>query len=140
MSLFFTKKSEVVKMVEESFGPSEDYLVALKHNNPVKSGLKWLISNLYYVMDSSRTFILYFDHQGIHEKEISLSDHADFILIPWNEVEEFTIKDKGSKAILFVNHLGKTYSYSADFDGNLMRGNRERFLGLKEKNFYRENF
>ena len=32
MSLFFTKKSEVVKMVEESFGPSEDYLVVLKHN------------------------------------------------------------------------------------------------------------
>lgn len=138
MSLFFTKKSEVVKMVEESFGPSEDYLVVLKHNNVVKSGLKLMISNLYSAMDSSRTFILYFDHQGIHEKEISLSDHADFILIPWNEVEEFTIKDKGSKAILFANHLGKTYSYSVDFDGKLMEGNRKRFLELKKKNFYRE--
>lgn len=138
MGKIFNNKTDIYNMVEENFGKSENYLVALKHNGFLKGILKLFLSRLYYVMDGCRSYVLYFDEKGMHEKEISLSDKGPFLLIPWREIKEFRVKDKGNKVYLDVNHLGKTYSYEIDFRGRLLAGNRERFLVLREHNFYRE--
>ena len=138
MSKIFTTNSEIIQMVQDNFGQTENYLVAMKHNGFIKDLLKWFINRLYYAMDSSRQFILYFDNQGIHEKEFSFTDKSKFLLIPWNEVDEFDINDKGNKIIININHLGKKYSYIVEFNNYLLKGNRERFAHLEKKNFFRE--
>ena len=139
MSKIFTTNSEIIQMVQDNFGQTENYLVAMKHNGFIKDLLKWFINRLYYAMDSSRQFILYFDHQGIHEKEFSLTDKSKFLLIPWNEIDEFDINDKGNKIIININHLGKKYSYVVEFNNYLLKGNRERFAHLEKKKFFRES-
>lgn len=138
MSKIFNTNSEIKQMVQDNFGHTENYLVAMKHNGFIKGLLKLLINNLFYIMDSTRQFILYFDNQGIHEKEFSFTDKSKFLLIPWNEVDEFDINDKGNKIIINVNHLGKKYSYVVEFNDHLLKGNRERFTYLEKKNFFRD--
>lgn len=137
MGKLFTKSSDVGNMVREKFGTADNYLVAVKHNSMLKGFLEWLLSNLIYILDSSRTFVLYFDDAGIYEKELSLTDNAPFLLIPWREVYDFVDKDKGNKIYLNVNHLGKTYSYEISFNNFLLKGNRERLKQLIEHNSFR---
>lgn len=139
MSMFFTKSSEVEQFVQENFGKSDNYLVAIKSNGFVKGLLKLLLNNLYYTLDSSRSFVLYFDDKGVHEKEISLTDNASFLFIPWREVTDFNVRDKEGKAFIDINHLGKTYSYEIGFNDKLLKGNRGRFIQLCAHNFYRES-
>lgn len=137
MGKIFTTHEEVRKMVESKFGKTDNYLVVFKYNNPVKSIAKLFLNSLYAATDSARNFILYFDNQGIHEKEISFTDKSDFLLIPWNEIEDFEIKDKGNKIYLDINHLGKVYSYVIEFNDKLLKGNRERYQNLNKNHFYK---
>lgn len=137
MGKIFTTHEEVAQMVREEFGDTQNYLVALKHNNWKKSLLKLLISNIYAAVDSARQYILVFDEQGIHEKEMSFSDHADFVLIPWHEIQEFDIHPKGKKTIIEVNHLGKIYAYEVEDNEHLLKGNDERLEHLQANDFYR---
>lgn len=124
-------------MVREKIGTADNYLVAVKHNSMLKGLLELLLSNLAYAIDSGRTFVLYFDDAGIYEKELSFTDNALFLLIPWREIYDFGYKDKGNKIYLNVNHLGKTYSYEISFNNYLLKGNRERLKQLVEHNFFR---
>ena len=138
MGMFFTKSSDVCNMVREKFGTTDNYLVAVKRNSVAKDLLEWLLlPKLLYAIDSGRTFVLYFDNTGIYEKELSFTDNAPFLLIPWREVYDFSFKDKGNKIYLNVNHLGKTYSYEISFNNSLLKGNRERLQQLLEHNFFR---
>ena len=137
MGKFFTKSSDVCNMVREKFGTTDNYLVAVKRNSVAKALLEWWLSRLLYAIDSGRTFVLYFDNTGIYEKELSFTDNAPFLLIPWREVYDFSFKDKGNKIYLNVNHLGKTYSYEIWFNKYLLKGNRERLSQLIEHNFFR---
>ena len=137
MGKFFTKSSDVCNMVREKFGTTDNYLVAVKRNSVAKALLEWWLSRLLYAIDSGRTFVLYFDNTGIYEKELSFTDNAPFLLIPWREVYDFSFKDKGNKIYLNVNHLGKTYSYEIWFNKYLLKGNRERLRQLIEHNFFR---
>ena len=137
MGKFFTKSSDVCNMVREKFGTTDNYLVALKRNSVAKNLLEWWLSGLIYALDNSRTFVLYFDDKGIYEKELSLTDNAPFLLIPWREVYDFNFEDKGNKVYINVNHLGKTYSYEITFNNYLLRGNRERLQQLIAHNFRR---
>ncbi len=138
MGKLFTKSSDVCNMVREKFGTTDNYLVALKRNSVAKNLLEWWLSGLIYALDNSRTFVLYFDDKGIYEKELSLTDNAPFLLIPWREVYDFNFEDKGNKVYINVNHLGKTYSYEITFNNYLLRGNRERLQQLIAHNFRRK--
>ena len=137
MGLLFNDKKEFSDKVEKIFGDRDNYLVALKAND-IKTGLgKLLLSNLYYTMDSSRTFILYFSPKGLYESEISNSTKRDFYLMPWNEIEDFEVDEKNNKAIISLRHLGKNVMYEIDFKGRIFEGNEERFMELKSKDWNR---
>lgn len=110
MGLLFNDKDDLKREVEEKFGNGKNYLIAFKHNSPVKKGLKLIMSNLYNTYDSNRTFILVFDNKGIYEKEISNSDKDNFYLMPENEVEDFNVDKKSRKAYITFKHVGKKIS------------------------------
>lgn len=137
MGIFTTSASGIKKQVIKEFGETEDYLVALKHNSMGRGLSKLLVSNLYFASDSSREFILYFNRNGIYEKEISVSDRAPFELYPWREIEDFEVKEKDRTVILNVTHRGIIYSYEADLSGGIMNGNEQRIEHLIRNNWYR---
>ena len=111
MGLLMNTANEVAEKVKENFNDTENYLFALKCND-FKTGLfKLFLSKLYYTMDSARSFILYFNKKGINEKEISNTLKGKFVLMPWNEVEDFVIEIKNNKANLAFSHLGKKLLY-----------------------------
>lgn len=137
MGLLFNDKKEFSDKVEKIFGDRDNYLVAFKTND-IKTGLgKLILSNIYYAMDSSRTFILYFSHKGLYESEISNSTKRDFYLMPLNEIEEFEVEEKNNKAIISLRHLGKKVMYEVDFKGKIFEGNEDRFKELKSKDWNR---
>ena len=107
MGLLFNDKNEIKAKVEENFNDNKNFLVAMKHND-TKTGLaKLMLSSILYIMDSTRTFILYFSPKGIYEKEISNSSRGNFTLLPANEIEGFDIEEKSNKTIINFLHLGK---------------------------------
>lgn len=137
MGLLFNDKKEFSDKVERIFGDRDNYLVAFKAND-IKTGLgKLILSNIYYAMDSSRTFILYFSPKGLYESEISNSTKRDFYLMPWNEIEEFEVEEKNNKVIISLRHLGKKVMYEVDFKGKIFEGNEERYEELKSKDWNR---
>ena len=137
MGLLFNDKKEFSEKVEKIFGDRDNYLVAFKANDMKTELGKLILSNIYYTMDSSRTFILYFSPKGLYESEISNSTKMDFYLMPWNEIEEFEVEDKNNKAIISLRHLGKKVMYEVDFKGKIFDGNEDRFMELKAKDWNR---
>lgn len=137
MGLLFNTSEDMDKKVREKFGDDKSYLIVFKHNSPAKDINKWfLIGGLYYTMDSSRTFILYFDPKGVYESEISNSDKKDFLFMAWNEIEDFELVE-GNKKILKINHLGKTYEYEVELNGRLFKNNYKNLTNLMENNWNR---
>ncbi|WP_296114702.1 histidine kinase [uncultured Anaerococcus sp.] len=136
MGLLFNSSEDMDKKVRDKFGDDKAYLLVFKHNSPGKGLGKLLLSKVYYVMDSSRTFILYFDPKGVYESEISNTDKKDFLFMAWNEIEDFELVE-GNKKILKINHLGKVYQYEVEMDGKLFKNNYQNLTKLKENNWYR---
>lgn len=137
MGLLMNTANEVAEKVKDNFNDDENYLFALK-NNDVKTGLfKLILSKLYYTMDSARSFILYFNEKGINEKEISNTLKGNFVLMPWNEVEDFVIDIKNNKANLAFSHLGKKLLYEVPFSGAMATKNKNMLENLVGKNFNR---
>jgi len=139
VGLFTVNIKEIEKDILNEFGDLDNHVIAFKHNTVAKSITKTILSTLYRNVDSSREFILYFSENGVYEKEFGFSENSKYILIPWNEIEEFNKKDEGDKVIIKIKHLGKSYDYEIPFDGKIMMGNRERVSKLIENNFYIEN-
>lgn len=137
MGLFINHTDEIQEKVRENFGESDDYLVGMKYNGWKKGLAELIASSLVYVMDSSRTFLLYFSPKGIYEKEMSHSLKGEFILIPWEEIEEFHVKEKRNKECIEFLHLGKRVGYEINYGGAINRGNEERMRALKAKNWNR---
>lgn len=135
MGILFNDSKEIDKKVEEIFGDTFNYLLAIKHNDVKKGLAKLLVSNLFYTLDSNRTFILFFDEKGVHEKEISNSTKGNFLVMPWNEIESFDIKEKSNKALIELNHLGKKMAYEIPFTGKIFTKNEENIENLKSKNW-----
>lgn len=136
MGLLFNTSEDLDKKVREQFGDDKPYLVVFKHNNPAKGLGKLLLSSVYYVFDSNRTFVLYFDPKGVYESEISNSDKKDFLFMAWNEIEDFELVE-GNKKILKINHLGKVYQYQVELDGKLFKNNYKNLTELMENNWNR---
>lgn len=136
MGLLFNTSDDMDKKVREKFGDDKPYLLVFKHNRPAKGLGKLLLSNFYYVMDSSRTFILYFDPKGVYESEISNSNKKDFLFMAWNEIEDFELVE-GNKKILKINHLGKVYEYEVEMDGKLFKNNYKNLKELIDNNWNR---
>ena len=136
MGLLFNTSEDLDKKVREKFGDDKAYLVVFKHNNKAKGLGKLLLSSVYYVFDSSRTFVLYFDPKGVYESEISNSDKKDFLFMAWNEIEDFELVE-GNKKILKINHLGKVYQYQVELDGKLFKNNYKNLTELMENNWNR---
>ncbi|WP_243343500.1 histidine kinase [Anaerococcus sp. AGMB09787] len=137
MGLIFNNSNEIEEKVKSILGNTKDYLIVLKHND-LKKGLgKLLASNLLYTFDSNRSFLIFFDEKGIHEKEISNSLKGDFVLMPWHEIEDFELSEKSNKAILSFSHLGKKVAYEVSFSGKLFKNNRENLDNLKNKDWRR---
>ncbi len=135
MGLLFNDTNEIKNIVEESFGDTKNHLVAIKHND-AKSGLgKLLISNLFYIMDSNRTFIIYFSKKGIYEREISNKIKGDFYLIPENEIESFKVDSKSNKTIISFEHIGKKISYEIPHKGKIFEDNKINLEELKNNNW-----
>lgn len=137
MGLLMNTANEVAEKVKDNFNDEENYLFALKCND-FKTGLfKLLLSKLYYTMDGARSFILYFSEKGIYEKEISNTMNGNFVLMPWNEVEDFVIDIKNNKANLAFSHLGKKLLYDVPFSGAMAKKNKNMLENLLGKNFNR---
>lgn len=136
MGLLFNTSDDMDKKVREKFGEDKSYLLVFKHNSPAKSLGKLILSSLYYVLDSTRAFVLYFDPKGVYELEISNSDKKDFLFMAWNEIEDFELVE-GNKKILKINHLGKLYQYEVELDGKLFKNNYKNLKDLIENNWYR---
>lgn len=137
MGLLMNTANEVAEKVKDNFKDDENYLFALK-NNDVKTGLfKLILSKLYYTMDSARSFILYFNEKGINEKEISNTFKGNFVLMPWNEVEEFNVDLKSRKAIITLFHIGKKVLYEVPFSCAMAKSNKNMLEKLLGKNFNR---
>ena len=136
MGLLFNTSDDMDKKVREKFGDDKSYLIVFKHNSLAKGLGKLLLSNVYYVLDSTRTFVLYFDPKGVYESEISNSDKKDFLFMAWNEIEDFELVE-GNKKILKINHLGKVYQYEVELDGKLFKNNYKNLKDLIENNWYR---
>ncbi len=136
MGLLFNTSEDLDKKVIEKFGDDKAYLVVFKHNSPAKGLGKLLLSSVYYVFDSNRTFLLYFDPKGVYESEISNSDKKDFLFMAWNEIEDFELVE-GSKKILKINHLGKVYQYQVELNGKLFKNNYKNLTELMENNWNR---
>lgn len=137
MGFLFNDVNEFREKINEKFKNTDSYLFAIKHNSMAKGFLKLLVSNLYYTMDSSRTFLLNFNEKGIYEKEISNSIKGDFILMPWHEIESFDIDEKSNKAFINFSHLGKKISYEISFKGRMCEDNINNFKNLKGNNWNR---
>ncbi|WP_216388361.1 hypothetical protein [Arcanobacterium phocae] len=137
MGLFTTNSRDIARQVKESFGDTDSYLVVLKHNSVPKGLLKLLLSVMYFVVDSSREFILYFDEKGVHEKEFGFSDGTQFLLIPWHEIDEFSVEERRNKSIIRLTHLGKEYSYEVHYSGNVTMSNQERLQKLVAKSWHK---
>lgn len=136
MGLLFNTSDDMDKKVREKFGDDKSYLIVFKHNNLAKGLDQLLLSNLYHTMDSSRTFVLYFDLEGVYESEISNTNKKDFLFMAWNEIEDFKLVG-GNKKILKINHLGKTYEYEVELNGKLFKNNCKNLTELMENNWYR---
>lgn len=137
MGLLMNTANEVAEKVKDNFNDDENYLFALK-NNDVKTGLfKLILSKLYYTMDSARSFILYFSEKGIYEKEISNTMNGNFVLMPWNEIDEFNVDLKSRKAIITLFHIGKKVLYEVPFSGAMAKKNKIMLENLLGKNFNR---
>lgn len=135
MALLFNDRNEIKDKIKNNFSDDKNYLVAIKHND-AKSGLiKLIASKFYYVLDSSRTFILYFSPKGIYEKEISNSSKGNFSLIPSNEIEDFELLEKSKKSIINFLHLGKKVSYEIPYEGKIFVDNKENIDILKENDW-----
>lgn len=133
MGLLMNTASEIADKVKEDFNDDKNYLFALKRNDFKRGLLKLFLSKLYYTMDSARSFVLYFNEKGIYEKEISNSVKGNFVLMPWDEIENFTVDYKGSKANITLVHLGAELLYEVPFTGSMAKGNRERLDDLQKK-------
>ena len=137
MGFLFNDVNEFREKIYEKFKNTDSYLFATKHNSTGKGFLKLLFSNLYNTVDSSRTFILYFNEKGIYEKEISNSTKGDFILMPWDEINSFEIDERSNKSFINFSHLGKKISYEIFFKGKMCEDNVGNFKNLKENNWHR---
>lgn len=133
MGLLMNTASEIADKVKEDFNDDKNYLFALKRNDFKRGLLKLFLSKLYYTMDSARSFVLYFNEKGIYEKEISNSVKGNFVLMPWDEIENFTVDYKGSKANITLVHLGAELLYEVPFTGSMAKGNKERLDDLQKK-------
>ncbi|MDU5201167.1 histidine kinase [Finegoldia magna] len=122
--------------VEERFGKGKNFLVAMKHNGVIKSGLELLISGLLYTLDNNRTFVLVIDKKGIYEKEISNSDNTGFYLMPENEIQNFEVNTKSNKAYISFNHVGKKISYEIPFTGRIFKDNKTNFKKFESDNWF----
>lgn len=137
MGLLMNTANEVAEKVKDNFNDDENYLFALKCND-FKTGLfKLLLSKLYYTMDSARSFILYFNEKGINEKEISNTMNGNFVLMPWNEIDEFNVDLKSRKVIITLFHIGKKVLYEVPFSGAMANKNKNMLENLLGKNFNR---
>ncbi len=132
MGLLFNSKEDVKKDVEARFGQGKNFLLAIKHNGPLKSGIELLVSNVLYTYDNNRTFILVFDAKGIYEKEISNSNKTNFYLMPESEIQNFQIDKKPNKAYIHFEHLGKKVSYEIPFKGKIFKKNEKNFLQVQK--------
>lgn len=133
MGLLMNTASEIAEKVKEDFNDDKNYLFALKRNDFKRGLAKLILSKLYYTMDSARSFVLYFNEKGIYEKEISNTVKGNFVLMPWDEIENFTVDYKGSKANITLVHLGAELLYEVPFTGNMAKGNKERLDDLQKK-------
>lgn len=137
MGLLTNELGDIRKKVQEVFGAGDNYLVVFKHNGVEKNLFKLIVSSVWYVMDNSRTFILYVDQKGIHEKEMTNSLKGNFLLMPWHEIEDFQVQSNRGKAILCFTHLGKEMAYEVPFSGKPFKDNWQNFNHLEGKDWHR---
>ena len=137
MGLLFNDNEAIKKEVEEKFGKGANYLLALKHNGPLKSTLKLILLSGFYAYDENRTFVLVFHKKGIYEKEISNSDKTDFYLYPESEMEDFSVRRESKKATIQFLHIGKTIAYEIPFRGRFFSENEDQFNQLEKADWQR---
>lgn len=126
MGPLFNSNQEINGKIKGEFGDLDNHLLTFKYNDVKTDLFKWLVpGGLYYTVDSTRTFILYFSSKGIHEEEISNSVKRDFLLMPWHEISSFELKVKKNRAILGLVHIGKKIGYKIPFKGVISRDNKE---------------
>lgn len=135
MALLFNDTNEIREKVYDNFKDEKNYLVAIKHNDKKTGFAKLIASSVFYTLDSNRTFILYFSPKGIYEKEMSNSVKGNFSLIPANEIEDFKVTYKSSKAIIEFYHIGKKVAYEIPYDGKIFVDNKNNLDNLKDNNW-----
>ena len=100
--------------------------------------IKLFINTLYYATDSSRQFIVYFSPKGIYEKELGTPLKSDFVLMPWHEIEELSLKPWWTYKVIRFLHLGKNMGYDVRFWGRVNKDNKANLENLVAKNWRRD--
>ncbi|MDO5732434.1 MAG: hypothetical protein Q4P72_01445 [Eubacteriales bacterium] len=137
MGLFTQNTKEIRAKVQGVFHNTSNYVVAVQHRSALRQFGSLIVSNVLNATDSNRTFLLYFDKQGIYEAETSFSEKSQFLLMPWHEISDFSYRDKGGHILLSYTHLGQKRGYQIDFNGAIMKDNRENTLSLIQKDWNR---
>lgn len=135
MGLLTNSINEIREDVFNHFGNASNYLVGMKKNKISNNILYLILSNLFYVLASTRTFIICFTNEGIYEKEISNSLKTHYVLIPWNEISNFSCKKAKKKSIIEYTHQGKTVVYEINYHGVPYQDNQANELSLSTNNW-----
>lgn len=138
MGLLTNSINEIRQDVKKRFGNTNNYLVVIKKNK-VSTGFfnLFIIGGLLYPLLSNRTLIVVFTPQGIYEKEISNSIKGDFVLIPWNEISDFSIQRGNINTIIKYTYLNKKIMYEVSYKGVPYKDNKENEDKLYNKDWNR---
>lgn len=140
MSFLLYDMEEIRSQVRAAFGDTDNYLVVVKHNGWQSGLVKLLISSLLYATDSSRQFLIYFNQKGIYEKELGTPLKGDFVLMPWHEVEEYSLKPWCMHKVIRFLHLGKKVGYDVQLSGRINQDNRANLAKLIANDWKRNSY
>lgn len=136
MSILYNM-NEIREQVQTAFGDTENYLVVIKHNNWQSDIIKLLLGGVLYPMDSSRQFVLYFSPKGIYEKELGNPFIKEFVLLPWHEITDISIKPWYLHKVIRCLHLGKQLGYEVLFSGRINQDNKRNLEQLIANDWHR---
>ena len=140
MSFLLYDMEEIRSQVRAAFGDTDNYLVVVKHNDWQSDLVKLLISSLFYATDSSRQFLIYFNQKGIYEKELGTPLKGDFVLMPWHEIEEYSLKPWYMHKVIRFLHLGKKVGYDVQLSGRINQDNRANLAKLIANDWKRNSY
>lgn len=129
---------QIKENIKKNFGENDSYLLALKQEG-FKRGLSKIVSTNFLInKEKSDLYILYFDKEGIHRKNISESLEGEYKLIEWNKIDFVNLVEKNISSVLEVSRLGEIFGYEIPYQGQIYTENKENLNKIKTNNWNKE--